>query len=371
MGEAALNEALAVAARGLPGAGGEQDTEIVVSDEQWPAFIGAITAYRLTGLALAAITDGGLSIAPAHAEEIEARHTTNMLRALALERRMLQVYDAFASEGIAAIVLKGPVLANTIYADPSLRPFLDIDLLVHSDDWRTACGVLAALGFRRGLPEPKAGFDERFGKAALHRDQLGQQLDLHRTLVLGPFGLWARSDELFENTSWFELGGQSLRRLDDTALLVHACVHAALGARPPLPIPLRDVAEIASRGDVDWERFADLVSRWRLGAVIEHTSVALRLRLDVAVAQLDDIGRRVTSTRAETKALLGYTTDRRQRGGMSVRTLSAIPTLRGKASYARSLLVPDRDFLDARASDGHRSYLKRWGIALGWLSRAP
>jgi hypothetical protein len=51
--------------------------------------------------------------------------------------------------------------------------------------------------------------------------------------------------------------------------------------------------------------------------------------------------------------------------------MSAIPTLRGKGSYVASMLLPDRDFLDARASSGRASYLRRWGIALGWLTRAP
>ena len=44
-------------------------------------------------------------------------------------------------------------------------------------------------------------------------------------------------DELFEDVATFRVGGRTLRRLGDTMSLLHACVHASLGARPPLLVP--------------------------------------------------------------------------------------------------------------------------------------
>src|SRR5437879_3101885 len=82
------------------------------------------------------------------------------------------------------------------------------------------------LGFTRPRPEPRPGFSERFGKAATHRGVDGLELDLHRTLVVGPFGLWLEPDELFEHAILFHLWGRELRRLDDTALVLHACLNA-------------------------------------------------------------------------------------------------------------------------------------------------
>src|SRR5204863_9786310 len=57
-------------------------------------------------------------------------------RAFALSRT-LQVVDltrAFAEAKIAAIVLKGPALANQAYGDCSRRTFADVDLLVPRND---------------------------------------------------------------------------------------------------------------------------------------------------------------------------------------------------------------------------------------------
>jgi hypothetical protein len=46
--------------------------------------------------------------------------------------------------------------------------------------------------------------------------------------------------------------------------------------------------------------------------------------------------------------------------------MNAIPSIRGKAGYVRSLVLPDREFLEARTGE-HASYVRRWGVALRWL----
>ena len=46
----------------------------------------------------------------------------------------------------------------------------------------------------------------RFGKAICHSDQEGLQVDLHRSLVVGPFGMWMRPDELFDRA--YALGNE-------------------------------------------------------------------------------------------------------------------------------------------------------------------
>src|ERR1700694_147566 len=53
----------------------------------------------------------------------------------------------FADEQIAVIVLKGPVLAATIYPAVALRPYGDLDLTIHEGDEERAAGALGRLGF--------------------------------------------------------------------------------------------------------------------------------------------------------------------------------------------------------------------------------
>jgi hypothetical protein len=331
-----------------------------------------MSARRLTGIALRAAEAEWLVLPDGALDDLIERHREQMMFSLALERSLFSIGDAFHSADIDFIVLKGPAIAHTAYPDPSWRPFGDIDLLVRQSDWRSACRVLRDGGFQRVLPEPVTGFDERFGKAATHTGPDGLQLDLHRTLVLGPFGLWVNPGTLFDLTTSFVVGGRSFRRLDDTTRVLHAAIHASLGAAPPLPLTLRDVGQVAMSPSVEWGRLRDLMGAWRLAAVVQHSFRAVEEILEARLPAEAAFVRQLRPSAIERRALRGYEPNRRGRGGMALTTTLAIPSVSGKIAYLRALLFPSRDFLRARAGQGARgaraSYVARWKIPVRWLT---
>ncbi len=68
-------------------------------------------------------------------------------------RHLEYLLSLFASEGIATIALKGPLLARRYYDPPFLRkPSLDIDLGVGEADLERACRALAGIGYALDLP---------------------------------------------------------------------------------------------------------------------------------------------------------------------------------------------------------------------------
>jgi hypothetical protein len=325
---------------------------------------------RLTGLAVAAAEDGSLDLSSGQAEELLERQRDAMLQVLALERHLITLSTALEEADVEMVLLKGSALAHTVYPDPSWRPFADLDFLVRGQDFQRACEVLADQGFNRGLPEPRARFDMRFGKAAELTGRGGLMVDLHRTLVVGPFGLWIDLDELFSGTDSFSVGGRVLRRLDDTSLFLHACIHASLGWWPPLLMPVRDVAQVASYGNVDWNLVADRTTRWRLAAVVQH---ALKTASDILGASFPERAlalMAIPSRRRERRALDAYITNRRSRGGTATSTIRAIPGLPAKIAYVRALLFPNRAFLSARQRNGRPSYLRRLAVPIRWLTGA-
>jgi len=351
------------AAHGLLGAGDVVPEQ--VGDDDWPIVLDQLSGERLTGIALAAAQDGRLLLSELQARALVDRHRESMLVALALERRLLEVAVAFERAGIDVVVLKGPALAHTFYPDPAWRCFGDLDLLVPTHRWDRALGVVREVGYTRDTPEPRRGFDVRFGKAATHSDARGLVLDLHRTLAEAPFGLWLEPDRLFERTRPFSLGGVRLRRLDDTAAFLHACVHASLGSRQFL-LPLRDVGQIAAFGEVDWDVAAKLTERWRLRAVVRHSTDSLRSKLGVELpAEALAIANGPVS-RSEVRALDAFSTTRRDHGGEAIAAFWGLPGVRRKAAYVRALAFPERRFLAAR---GQRSYASRWLIPLRWVGR--
>ncbi len=337
-----------------------------IPDGVWPTFLEKVGHERLSGLAVAASGAGVLVLPERQKEELLERHRENMVWALGLERILLDLADRLDERDIEFVVLKGPSLAHTVYPDPSWRPFGDLDLMVRTLDWRRALTLLADLGYRRLLPEPRKGFDERFGKAATHENAAGQQVDLHRTLVLGPFGLWMDPEELLEYRGQFSLGGRSIACLDATGRFVNTCVHATLGLQRPLLHMLRDVVQ--TMGDrVEWDRVAEWSRRWHLAPVIRHALVTMSSTFAVACpAEAMDATR--SATKVERRALEAYTTARRSRGGTAIATLRAIRGFRGKAGYVRALALPEKRFMRERAGNGGIALLGRWRMAVGWLT---
>lgn len=339
-----------------------------ISPEIWSPLIATLYDQRLTGFAVAAAEEGSLTLSSGQAEELLDRHRDAMLQVLALERHLVTLSAALEDAGVEMVLLKGSALAHTVYPDPSWRPFADLDFLVRGKDFQRASEVLAERGFSRALPEPRARFDERFGKAAELTGPGGLMVDLHRTLVVGPFGLWIDLDELFAGTALFRVGGRTLRRFDDTSLFLHACVHASLGLWPPRLMPVRDVAQVVSYAKVDWDLVAERTRRWRLAAVVRHALETASQMLGAPSPGEAKSVLAMESRRRERRALDAYITDRRGRGGTATSTLRAIPGLGAKMAYVRALLFPNRDFLAARQRNERPSYLRRLAIPIRWVA---
>jgi hypothetical protein len=340
---------------------------VEVGSEEWPSLRRGLVGHRLTGLALEAASQGLLVLPDESFAELHDLQRDAMGLALTLESRLVELATALRSDDIEFIVLKGPAVAHDYYPDPAWRPFSDLDLLVRDSQWERTTELLEREGFGRRLPEPRPNFDVRFGKAvAWSRAEV--VIDLHRTLAAGPFGLWMEPGELWEHSEYFDLGGTPLRCLDATGQLLHACVHASLGWRPPLLLPLRDVLQIASDSSVDWSRLESWSGRWRLNAVLQHALRAATAGFRSALPPAAEPLLAAPVNARERRALEAYTTTRRHRGGTAVAALAAIPGLGARAAYARSLLWPDREFLKARSANGGRaSYLRRWTTPASWL----
>ena len=65
-----------------------------------------------------------------------------------MERQISEILDAFNSEKISALVVKGPALALTLYPATAARPCSDIDLLVRPNQYVKAREVLNRIGYR-------------------------------------------------------------------------------------------------------------------------------------------------------------------------------------------------------------------------------
>jgi hypothetical protein len=316
--------------------------------------VGARTE-RLVGHLAQAVSDGSLAVTNAQRAEVEAAQVEACQLALLLERCLLDHTELLDAVGIDTRVLKGPALAHSVYPDPSLRHFGDIDLLVPAGALDATLQVLTEAGCRRASSQPRPGFDERFGKGASLVTPAGLELDIHRRFVFGPMGLAMDTTRLFDEPTPFELGGRILYGLGAEHRFLHACFHAALGDVPPRLAALRDVAQLALTTSLDSQRVVEIARQWRAGLVVATavTTAWQTLGLSTSVP-LTSWASDYVPTTFERRSLQSYTSPEHSYAGEAVAGLRALP-FPDRAAYVRALVLPQRRFLA-----GRRGYLQRF-----------
>lgn len=334
----------AVAAYGLPGTLAELPSA-PLDGATWDALLYNAREQRVTGLLAWAIMDAAFAATEAQAAAASAAHTEAMASALTLEWALIDAITTLGKAGIETRVLKGPAAAHLDYPDPALRGFGDIDVLIRSADFRRAVELLTKAGYRRRYPEPRRGFDERFGKGASLRGPSGLEIDLHRTLALGPFGLRIPVAELWEAGSAVALGDLTVVALPAELRLLHACYHAALGHRVPRLVPLRDIAQLLLFGGIDQEWVLAAAGRWGGQAVVAHAVGRAWAGLQISdVLALSAWAEQYLPTSAEKRDLSCYHDADASYATKAAAALRALPKIRDKLAYGAALAIPRREY---------------------------
>jgi hypothetical protein len=312
-----------------------------LADRDFDALLPRLVSNRVIGLSASAASVGEFRVTDEQASRLHAAHADAMCACLHLEATLLDLAATFQARDIDIRVIKGPAAAHLDYADPTLRSFGDIDLLVRSDDFDEAARLLLGLGYGRAAPEPRPGFDRRFGKGAefvLTAD--GTNVDLHRTFVLGPLGLQVRLDELWDGAETFMLGGQKLAALAPTQRLLAACYNAVVSDASPRLSTLRDVAQIVLSGDVEASDAVEMAAGWRAEHVLTLGVRAAWHELDIS----DVVGLSAWAVNhdvdiAAAQVLRVYRSSQAGYAGLAWTTARQLPMLE-RFSFLRALAFP-------------------------------
>jgi hypothetical protein len=357
-----------VTAHGLPGTPGRllagldrgaPDDEPLAPDD-WARLLRDVVRHRVPGFLVAALEAGALSVTDEQRAEALARHLDACSAVLGLERRLLDVVGLLEDAGIEVVALKGSAHAHLLYRDPGLRFFGDVDVLLRSEQLGTAVGLLEReRGAVREVPELRPGFDRRFTKSVTLRDADGTELDVHRTLLFGTFGLRIDPDELFTTSVPVTIGGREVRALGPEARLLHVCYHAGLGDKRPRGNSMRDLAQMLLVADHDPDRVLALARRWRSEAVLARGVALCRDVLGVEVGGPVAVAAAAYQpSRRDRRAIASYVGPRSSHGakvGASVPFCTS-PVEAGR--FVWSSLVPSRTFLRTRAR-GRAAWLRR------------
>ena len=193
--------------------------------------------------------------------------------------QLAQVLQGLDAEGIDPLVLKGAALATQVYDDPGLRPFADLDILVRNRDLQPAHQVLVDLGYRfnykgQAIAAPsEADLRYRSARQYFHQDPNYLSIDLYWQLGRYPYLVETDYQGLWDRASRVELGGVPALVPSPEDEILHLALDFTLGVwygRPELK-PLRDIAEIAAKREVNWDTLGSRVRRSALDSSLYYS----------------------------------------------------------------------------------------------------
>jgi hypothetical protein len=226
------------------------------------------------------LQSAGVPIPP----EIRQRLRETSLAVGARNARMLghvgRLLKDLRAAGIDVAVLKGADLVERVYADVSLRPMADVDLLVRPADLQRASALLASKGYVPAAPAPgqehQGAIEENLHVEPVRKPG-GPLVELHyaigtpaRVGGVDMEGVWTRMAR-------GQVGGAEALVLSPEDLLLHLCIHVAIhhGFDAKL-VQLLDLPVVVDRlGDgIDWGTLDRRAREWGV-----HRGVALTFAL--------------------------------------------------------------------------------------------
>jgi len=204
---------------------------------------------------------------------------------LLLDVALSRTLAALSDRGIPAIVLKGPVLSRYLYPHRSLRPYRDVDLVVHGRQIDAAADALVEMEFVEVPYEAevaRVAFEASGAEASFHRLFVSGSERALVELHADPLQLGLRPTD--EDERWRlareapDIGPGALILADEDQI-IHLCVHVHKHGFSRL-IWLKDLdLFIRARGEtLDWDRIEAVARREGVKASIWY---ALSLASDV------------------------------------------------------------------------------------------
>jgi hypothetical protein len=196
-------------------------------------------------------------------DSLRQSHEKNARQTLWLTRELLHILEKLNTYGIAALPYKGPVLAELLYGNVTMRQFTDLDLLIHSSDLPRIQSALAELGYEPGVELTereerdylKSGYEHTFDSVQ------GRNLVEVQWRILPRFySVDFDVDGFFKRAIPRTVSGMTLRTLSAEDLVLVLCVHAAKHAWQQLS-SLCDIAELARSRQIDWNAVQERAKR--------------------------------------------------------------------------------------------------------------
>jgi hypothetical protein len=316
-------------------------------DFDWDRFITASHLSRTSGLVYDCIHSESW-IPDRIRTELHQVYLQSAVRHLRLTHGYSTLIQAFNTAGIEHIIVKGPVLTEIVYQNPALRPYTDLDLIIHRADLDKAETALSKLDYVPQKSETRMGLQKDFENEAAWGQSIGDlafHIDLHWQAV---DRLYREMPWLWENTTHWTLNDVPTKVLNTEARLLYLATHVILHhgqlRRDQALIWLYDIALLiqASDPNLNWHRLLTLA---QISEMTLPLKAALKLVKDVwtlnipdgvnqSLATTDTPSRKARAINLLTHQVSGHSDDK---FWISV---GSLPTWRQRIRYVIALAFP-------------------------------
>lgn len=331
-------------------------------EPQWRRLRADADRHRVVGMLGHLVVSGRLAVTDAQFDDVAADMERWAGHVLVVEDLAVRGTAALEAAGVDVRIAKGVALAHTVYPAPEARVFADVDLFVPPASIDFAVEVLRdELGAHRALPELRPGFDREFAKEVMLQTWGGFEVDLHRTLVPGAFGLLVPLEALYEQRPTFRLAHRDLATFDTVHQAVYCAMSVALADIPVRYSALADLVLVVHRCEDDAAEVVATARRWGQAIVLQRAVQLVGHHLAVWPSDHPLV------------AWAGqYRPGRRERlllasnlvaGRTYLRQLAAVVVLAGvgrRARYMRALVSPSDEYLAARGWQRAAHVTRAW-----------
>lgn len=238
----------------------------------WPAAVDLAIQHRVAPLVWQALADAAPGTAPEHVvRTLDERMWWSRGARMLCEHALESLLELAAGEGIDVLVLKGASLAHTLYPNPDLRPYHDLDVLCRPVDQPRLYRALLAAGYTsEEIPQAPA-IAGRSAPVRTFVDPSGTlDIEVHSDAL--QFGLAERHhDDLWRDARSVAVGAVAMRILSPAHQFLHLASHAHRHCYSRLLWLIDLDLFIRREGDaLDWDSVMALARDEGIGPIVRY-----------------------------------------------------------------------------------------------------
>jgi hypothetical protein len=256
--------------------------------EDWDSLINCALVHSVESLLYYYVSAVEWKLPPEIKERLERWRLVKQVWQVHSKTALDEILATFDSAAVPSVVLKGPMLGERLYPDPSIRLSADLDVLVAPRDLHRATAALAEIGYQP-VSESKARFLRKYHYHTVLSRSCPPVLELHFNLSNG-FGTVIPAEGFLARADIYRTGyGAAARILSPEDEMLYLSVHAA-GHRFLRLSWLCDIKLLLRRHpDLDWDAVISRARSLKLHSALLFTCDILLQRLRVQPSGFDQL----------------------------------------------------------------------------------